>query len=530
MFHKKIYSLHRTLSLIIAIPVLLWAASGFMHPLMTNIKPKIATQKLSPVAIDSLAIRVPLQLALQQNNITGFHNVRLIHIDTNFFYQVQQEVNKAPVYLSTFNGKLLPSGDWLYAQYLARQFLEGPPAPAEDEASTSTVTPVAMVEEEGHDCCNAATACVLTNITGSKVANVSRLMAYDNEYKYVNRILPVYKVAFYRPDCIRVYVETTQDRFTFAMDNRRAVFDNIFQWLHTWSWLDALGNTKLFFIIAICLLAFCTALLGIYLFFITKTKKANGHVLLRARRNHRYTAIVGALFTLAWSFSGAWHAFAKFKTDERDAFFISNQFSPTLDFNFVRLQQIVHQPISNLSLVKMDEQNWWRVITMPPNKPPATHEPMKAMKSLTVPVPQVTFVNATDHSILANGEEKYAAWLATRFSNQKANSIQSVTPVTKFDEEYNFTDKRLPVWRVSFAANHDERYFVETSTGRLSVKVSDSDLAEGYSFALFHKHHFMDWAGKWARDGSTMVWAFVQVGMITIGLILWWRARKKLKS
>lgn len=102
--------------------------------------------------------------------------------------------------------------------------------------------PVAMVEEEGHDCCNAATACVLTNITGSKVANVSRLTAFDNEYKFVNRILPVYRVAFNRPDGIRLYVETTQDRFTFAIDNKRAVFDTIFQWLHTWSWLNALGE------------------------------------------------------------------------------------------------------------------------------------------------------------------------------------------------------------------------------------------------------------------------------------------------
>jgi hypothetical protein len=110
MFRKNIYSWHRTLSLIIAIPVLLWAVSGFMHPLMTNIKPKVASQKLSPLAIDSQSIRVPLQTALQQNNITGFHSVRLIHIDTNFFYQVQQAINKAPVYLSTYNGKLLPSG------------------------------------------------------------------------------------------------------------------------------------------------------------------------------------------------------------------------------------------------------------------------------------------------------------------------------------------------------------------------------------------------------------------------------------
>jgi hypothetical protein len=520
MFHKKIYSWHRTLSLIIAIPVLLWAVSGFMHPLMTNIKPKLATQKLPPVAIDSHAIRVPLQVALQKNNIASFHNVRLIHIDTNFFYQVQPAVNNVPVYLSAYNGKLLPSGDWLYAQYLARQFLEGPPTPARTETERVTAIPVAMVEEAGPDCCNAATACVLTKVTGSRVANVSRLTTFDNEYKYVNRLLPVYRVAFNRPDGIRAYVETTQDRFAFAMDNKRAAFDNIFQWLHTWSWLDALGNTKLVFIIAICLLAFCTAALGIYIFCITKTKKANGHTILKARRNHRYTAIVGAAFTLLWSFSGAWHAFAKFKPDDRDAFYISNRFSPTLDLDFARLQQIIHKPISNVSLINMDEQTWWRVITMPANKP-------QAIKSMAVPMPEVTFINTNDHSILPKGEEKYAAWLANRFSNNKSNLIQSVTPVTKFNEEYNFTDKRLPVWRVSYAANDNDRYFVETATGRLSVRVNNSDLAEGYSFALFHKHHFMDWAGKEARDVSTMVWAFMQVVMIGVGLFLWIKTRRR---
>jgi hypothetical protein len=39
---KKIYQWHRTTSLIIAIPVILWAASGFMHPIMTTIRPKVA--------------------------------------------------------------------------------------------------------------------------------------------------------------------------------------------------------------------------------------------------------------------------------------------------------------------------------------------------------------------------------------------------------------------------------------------------------------------------------------------------------
>jgi uncharacterized iron-regulated membrane protein len=321
----------------------------------------------------------------------------------------------------------------------------------------------------------------------------------------VNRLLPVHKVTFNRPDGIRVYVETMQDRYAFAMDNKRAVFDNIFQWLHTWSWLDALGNTKLYFIIAICLLALTTAVLGIYIFCITKTKKANGNGALKARRNHRYTAIVGAAFTIAWAFSGGWHALEKFKTDDRDAYYISNQFPANINFDFARLQQTVNKPVSNVGLIKMNGEILWRVTT----------------------ITDTAFVNSTDYSILPDGEEKYAAWLATQFSKQPVKDIRSVTPVTKFNDEYNFTDKRLPVWKVSYATKEADRYFVETATGKLSVHVTDSDLREGYSFAILHKHHFMDWGGKVARDASTMIWVFFQIVLIVVGLWLWWRKRAK---
>jgi hypothetical protein len=59
--------------------------------------------------------------------------------------------------------------------------------------------------------------------------------------------------------------------------------------------------------------------------------------------------------------------------------------------------------------------------------------------------------------------------------------------------------------------------------------VQDKDMAEGYSFSLLHKHHFMDWGGKSVRDFSTMFWAAMQVAMVLVGLILYikWRKRNK---
>ncbi len=575
---KKLYRLHRQLSIIIAIPVFLWASSGFMHPLMTNIRPAITTQGWPAVAVDSSRMRLSLAEALRKHHLDSFANVRLVHIDTNWFWQVQPArrgggaaatVSPAvqptvPIYLSCTNGNVLPTGDWLYAQYLARHFLEGgdvgghamehggmaPAVPV--SAAPASVVPAGLAlavnivpAETVPDCCGAATECVLNPARGAKVANVSLLNGYDNEYKSINRLLPVYRVSFARPDGIRIYVETTQDRFSFAMDNRRAVFDEIFRLFHTWGWLDGLGKGRIAVELSFALLAFFTVLLGICLFFSTRAAKAKNNPLVRTRRYHRYTAIVASLFTLFWSFSGGYHAFTKLVSAEDVSGPVTANFAAT-SFDYSRLQAAVKRPITNLSLAKIDGQIYWRV-SLQSSKTDGRKDLMKDGKAALAPV---AYVNAADYSVLPDGDRRYAAALAGLFSGERGvgggsgaladagvgvvadagsgavSGALSVTPVTAFNDEYNFTDKRLPVWRVSYPGAGHPRYYVETSSGQLAAFMNDAAYAEGYSFSVFHKHHFMDWAGKTVRDGSTMFWAVIQVLMVTIGLILYFRFRK----
>ena len=516
---KKIFQLHRRLSIIIAIPVLLWAFSGFMHPIMTNIRPAIATQGIMPLAIDTGRIRYPLAKALMEHHLDSLFNFRLVHIDTNWFYQVQPLGTGAgqagdpngrtavPVYISCTNGNILTAGDWLYAQYLARQFLEG-------STSLARAGP-----SETHDCCGAATDIVLNPVRGAKVANVSLVNHYDEEYKPINRLLPVYRVSFERADGIRVYVETTQDRYSFSMDNRRAVFDEIFRLCHTWGWLDALGKGRLAVEVLVALTALLTAVLGIYFFFTTRGSGAHG-----ARRRHRYTAITAAFFTLLWTFSGSYHALSKFRDDVRDRFAIDTRLAAEVAGpDFTRLQAVCTRPVTNVSMVKMEGQLYWRV-SMLPEKIVQHKDLMKDMKAS---LPPVAYVRAKDYTALADGDARYAVWMATRFSGYSERKIKKVEPITSFGDEYNFTDKRLPVWKVSYDRDHHVRYYVETGSGRLASRVDDLVAAEGYSFSVFHKHHFMDWGGKTVRDASTMVWAFAQVLMVVVGLIFW---RKQQKS
>ena len=504
MIRKNIYSWHRNLSLIIAIPVLLWALSGFMHPLMTTIKPKVSTQFLKPAVIDSAAVKLSLNQVLKQNKIQVFHNFRLIVVDTNWFYQVQCTANEVPVYLSATTGKKWQNGDQLYAQYLSKQFLEG--QNKSEEEKQIKINNSTAVET---DCCDAATNCVLQNEKGAKISGASLIKEFDDEYRFINRLLPVYKIDFERKDGIRIYVETTSDRFAYAVDDKRALFDTMFALFHNWEFLSFIGKGKYLLMALLLAIACITTIMGLYIFFITKTKQPKGNGQLKARRNHRYTAVFASFFTLMFAFSGAFHALEKLKPDTRYNFYTNEQInSETPKLDIPKLQTAIGNPVTNISIIRMNEQLYWQVAVK------------KGERSTT------EYYSLNDYQFLKDGDKLYAQYLASLFSKNKTNAMKTSELITTFEGEYGFVNKRLPVWKIEYAINNNERYYIETKSGKLSVRIDDLDLAEGYSFAILHKHHFMDWGGKLVRDISTMFWAAAQIAMVLVGLILWRRRRK----
>jgi hypothetical protein len=513
---KNIYRWHRTLSLIIALPILLWASSGFMHPLMTNIRPKIATQSLTIPPIDLAQLNVPLQSCLRQNNIDSFSNVHIVHMGGQQFYQVIIDDQHLDIrYFSSRTGKVLKNGDRLYARFLAKSFLEGDGSKQQEiEPATSSL----------HDCCLMATMSIMSSV-GAKITSVSRVTAFDGEYKYINRLLPVYRVSFNSADGIRIYVETAGSRFSYAVDNNRAAFDRFFGFCHTWEWMNTLGNTKYFIMTGLTLTAFLTTLLGLYIFFTTKSKKpasATG----RARRNHRYVSLVASLFTMTFTFSGGYHALQNILSKDESAASVPHRFAvATIDADFSKLDSTArHRPIQRLSLCEMNGEPCWQLYLQKKDSKPQAED---LMKSMSADEPDVVYVKANNYETLPNGDEKCARYLAGVFSNSGTDKIKSVNLITKFTEEYGFINKRLPVWKVAYAENRNERYYIETSSGVLALRINDGNLAEGYSFAFLHKHHFMDWGGKTARDASTMFWAAMQVTMVAVGLILYFRVRRR---
>jgi hypothetical protein len=111
--------------------------------------------------------------------------------------------------------------------------------------------------------------------------------------------------------------------------------------------------------------------------------------------------------------------------------------------------------------------------------------------------------------------------VATEKTSLEDTTLLETKVLTEFESrEYGFVNKRLPVVKLAFDTPEKTTYFIETATSRLASVTEKSDIIEGYSFAIFHKFLFMDWAGKNIRDLTMVLAALIVLVVSVLGLIL----------
>lgn len=512
MNKKNLYRLHRRLSSFIGIPIFLWAISGLMHPLMTSVRPNISTQA-SPntktqLSDTLLKKALPLKTVLEKAGIQQCYQVHLIHMDTSWYYQVLSSANSIARYFNLKNGLELVHGHQLYAGHLASYFLQG-----DSSTEQSSTAPVAHI------------------------ASIKHLTDYTTQYSYVNRLLPVDKVKFDRSDQMAIYVDTNNSRFSFALDQNRSRFNRFFGWFHTWSWMDNLARLKAGIIAVILLLTLFTASLGIYLAYSTKAIKSRRprskpkpkeNPLVKARRWHRLTAIAGAVFLLAWGFSGMIHALqngrATFKIRPVCPEKIQTAALPAaLAQNLAVLA--TDRNIAGLNLFQLEGHLW--VTTVPYLRNPGTKDLMIDQGVGDAPTRSQYYAwDGTNAQFTPHSERQMAAIMAraaygtiTASQSQNAGQTDSLKLqyLTRFSEQYNFSDKILPVWQISNGPDIGNRIFLDVSTGSIVKKGDAFKQADALIFAFFHKHEFMGWAGKSVKDASTIIGVLILLTLLIIG-------------
>jgi hypothetical protein len=129
---------------------------------------------------------------------------------------------------------------------------------------------------------------------------------------------------------------------------------------------------------------------------------------------------------------------------------------------------------------------------------------------------------AADGTVLKGAAPLLARALAAHHSGLRPDSLGATTLVTRFEGEYGFLNKRLPVWRVDTNAPGHPRYYVELGTGALASRVDDLDALEGYVFSVLHKCHVGD-IPKDLRDGLSASFALGNVIVALMGMVLFLR-------
>jgi uncharacterized iron-regulated membrane protein len=459
---------HRRLGILAAVGVVLSSLSGMLHPLMTRLQPAPARVDLDhrlPALDNAMA---PARL-LSANGLAALSDLRIVSWAGKSYYQVTLTDAVSKRYFDLRSGTPLDNGDRKYAEYLARGFVGEIQAP---------VRSAAIVE------------------------------SFDWMYPRINRLLPVWRIEFDRPDAMRAYVDTRTGRLGTLVDRTKAFSSIEFALLHRWQWLDLISPAARLIVISLVLLAAgAVTFSGVWIYLARWSQSAARWNL---RRTHRVWGLSISLFNFMFVLSGAYHLLhLGIRGDAGERIRLPLKLYHTADLKIAPGEAVNRSgltEVESVSLAHIGGQIYYRVQPAPiaaATSAAAAHHhgghiPHGKVTPGQVAVPKApVLVSAVDGSVLSEGLSRFAIEIAQ--SAVSAPPLGEVAWITHFDSEYGFAFKRLPVLRVRFA--RDVNVYVDPADGALVAVIDTADRLEGWAFGYIHK---LDWlaplVGTAARD------------------------------
>ncbi len=256
----SVRAIHRKLAWVAGLVAVLWAATGFLHPIMSWTAPRPAVQAPSAqvLTLDGLTPPAP---ALAAAGIAETTLVRLVKVDGNPYWFAARD-NSARVVLDARSGAVAPEIEQRHAIALARHY---------------------------------------AGLPNSRVEATRLITAFSTEYPSVNRLLPVWEVRFATPDGLTLYVDTGLDRLAAVANDQRRVLLSVFQNIHTLKFLEPIEPLRLAVIFALIATVIATTTFGAAMLW-----RSRGRGLHRAHTIAAWVALPSvAMFTL----SGTLHLF-----------------------------------------------------------------------------------------------------------------------------------------------------------------------------------------------------------------------------
>lgn len=432
-----------------------WTLSGFLHPLMGLLAPMPA-QRTPPSATlvpEALSASVPDVL----RESAGAAVVRTVPGPGGALWQLTMPVGERRY--RQMDGRPWPGSDRDYARWLAGWYL------GEERA----------------------------------VLSVERIDNFGPDYPWVNRLLPVWAVAFEGDEGLVAYVHTETGVLASLSDQRRRWMQAGFRQVHTLAFLGALDPLRRAVVASAMTVLLLIGAAGLVLWW---GRPASSKV-PSSRRWHRRLALWAGLPLLGMASSGLIHTLWKAgDAPDRGLALPPALVVPSTTLDGTRLAQ---------ALMPSDGEPAWSqasMTTLADGRPVLVlREPLAP--GWGVPVPEARVVDLVSATVVDDGERGLASAAAARHGVPG----DALRRVTRFGPDYDFRNRRLPAW-IATAPDGGRIAFDPDTAQRLDA-MSTTAVAEAWVFTIVHK-----WQPLAGLLGSPARRDALQVAVLVLGLVL----------
>lgn len=354
------------------------------------------------------------------------------------------------------------------------------------------------------------------NDSTRKIASVNLQTEFDDDYPWVNRLLPVYKVVYQGEDKLTVYVHTESLMLSMISNAWEQKVQWVFRQVHTWQWLDGLPFARILLMMLLLSSLLATTVVGLLLLILVRRKAT----FTTKRFWHRCMAYVVVLPLLGSSSSGIYHLlYSEFFVQPHNTNLAEELNFSSRDWIMPNDMKLVAGPLQSIALLSIDGKLWYRAsLAHTPTimaGPHAEHDiRQKRFDGVAKEVGGLYFPAEKNVLLKSIRDEDIAKQLAIKLSGADVAAVESVNTVTHFGMDYDFRNKRLPVWRVVLKPPMSEVLFIDVASGILVDRVNASAAKEGLAFSFLHKWNYLTFimSREW-RD-------IVMVTVLSLALIL----------
>jgi len=467
---------HRAMAWSGGIVLLLFVLSGATHILMTWTGPQ-SVQFFAPQLQLPAAYAANASAILRQHHIDNARSVRIVAAENGPALQVGSGNTDAKRYFDLETLRELPDYDKAQAIWLARYY-----------TGAGGIGP------------------------NANVASITLQTKFDNAYPWVNRLLPVYRVEFTGDDHLTAYIHTETASLAALTNDYKTTLQSVFGVVHTWNFLD---NVELLRVVLITVvLTTCVMLLCCGLALIIAIKKRR--IANTQRRWHRRIAIALWLPLLLFITSGLYHLYQNALGGNSHGLRAAPDL--TLDADSLGSMQTLLANYENrlanaISLVQGPDKRLYYRIAVAPMTKTVTREQRFAGQPQQL---DGTFINAIsgDNSSLTDAE--LSRYYAARFFGINEASLAQGKKISQFDMDYDFRNKRLPVWQF---VNNGSVVFVDPASSTIVDVVTPAARYESWSFSILHKWNVLvPLLGRGGRDMLLSALLAAVLAMAAIGL------------